>query len=67
MTGSFFEEAAQQADEIAKTTREGILTMPEPGRDAMFEHVYSEPHPLMDAQREWLEDYEAAMNEGGQA
>ena len=41
--------------------------MPEPGRDAMFEHVYSEPHPLMDAQREWLEDYEAAMNEGGQA
>ena len=63
----FFEEAAQQADEIAKTAREGILTMPEPGRDAMFEHVYSEPHPLMDAQREWLEDYEAAMNEGGQA
>jgi 2-oxoisovalerate dehydrogenase E1 component alpha subunit len=26
----------------------------------MFEHVYSEPHPLMDEQLRWLRDYEAS-------
>lgn len=62
----FFEEAAREADATAKTAREGILTMPEPGHDAMFAHVYSEPHPVMDAQRDWLEDYEASF-EGGEA
>lgn len=61
----FFEEAAAQADAIAKAAREEILTMPEPGPDEMFAHVYSEPHPLMDAQREWLSDYEASFAEEG--
>jgi len=31
----------------------------------MFAHVYSEQHPVMDAQREWLRSYEAAF--GGDA
>jgi pyruvate dehydrogenase E1 component alpha subunit len=31
----------------------------------MFEHVYSEPHPVMDEQRRWLEEYEASF--GGAA
>lgn len=62
---SFFAEAAEQADAIAKAAREEILTLPEPGPDTMFAHVYSEPHPLMDAQREWLADYEASFAEEG--
>lgn len=61
----FFEQTAKESDEIAKTAREGILTMVEPENDAMFANVYSEPHPLMDAQREWLEDYEASFTEEG--
>jgi pyruvate dehydrogenase E1 component alpha subunit len=32
----------------------------------MFEHVYTDAHPLMQSQREWLEAYEASF-EGGQA
>ena len=31
----------------------------------MFEHVYSEPHPLVDEQKQWLADYEASF--GGDA
>lgn len=63
----FFAETAKQADAAAKRAREGILTLREPEADSMFEHVYSEPHPLMRAQREWLADYEASFTEGGDA
>jgi pyruvate dehydrogenase E1 component alpha subunit len=31
----------------------------------MFEHVYTDPHPLVDAQAAWLAAYEAAF-EGDQ-
>ena len=64
----FFEQAAEQAGAVVKEARERILALPalEPG--AMFAHVYSEPHPVMDRQREWLADYEASFGgEGGQA
>ena len=30
----------------------------------MFEHVYSEPHPLVDEQRAWFAEYEASFEEG---
>jgi len=30
----------------------------------MFDHVYSEPHPLIDQQRAWLAGYEASFEEG---
>ena len=29
--------------------------------DLMFDHVYSEPHPLIDAQKTWLAEYEASF------
>jgi pyruvate dehydrogenase E1 component alpha subunit len=31
----------------------------------MFAHVYSEPHPVMDAQAKWLERYESSFEQGG--
>ncbi len=62
----FFEDVAKRADRTAKEARERILALPEPTHDTMFAHVYSEPHPVMQAQREWLEDYEASF-EGGEA
>ncbi len=53
-------EGAALADDIR--TRTNALGGLEP--DQMFAHVYSEPHPLMAEQREWLAGYEASF-EGG--
>ena len=30
----------------------------------MFKYVYSEPHPLIDEQLDWLKRYEAGFGEG---
>lgn len=50
-------EGAALADDIR--TRTNALGGLEP--DEMFAHVYSEPHPLMAEQREWLAGYEASF------
>jgi 2-oxoisovalerate dehydrogenase E1 component alpha subunit len=31
----------------------------------MFDHVYSEPHPLISDQKAWLAGYEASFGENG--
>ncbi len=64
-SASFFDEvdaaAAAYADDVRVRTNElGGL-----GREVMFDHVYSAPHPLIDQQRAWLDQYEAAFEEGG--
>src|SRR6478736_6315071 len=54
-------ESAAVADDIRiRTTELGGL---EP--EAMFEHVYSEPHPLVDEQRRWFAEYEASFDQEG--
>lgn len=62
-SASFFDgveaEAADAAEDLRARTLE--LTPPEPER--MFQNVYSEPHPLMDEQRAWFEDYEASFEQ----
>jgi pyruvate dehydrogenase E1 component alpha subunit len=51
-------ECAAVAEDIrVRTTALGGL---EPG--AMFDHVYSEPHALVEAERKWFTDYEAAFD-----
>jgi len=40
------------------------LALEPPAAESMFAHVYSEAHPVMDAQRQQLADYEASF-EGG--
>jgi pyruvate dehydrogenase E1 component alpha subunit len=51
-------ECAAVAEDIrVRTTALGGL---EPR--AMFDHVYSEPHPLVEAERAWFTDYEAAFD-----
>ena len=34
-----------------RALRRGCLAMPDPEPDALFEHVYAEPHPLLDEER----------------
>jgi pyruvate dehydrogenase E1 component alpha subunit len=31
--------------------------------DVIFDHVYSEPHPLIAEQKEWAQRYEASFDE----
>ncbi len=53
-------EAAATAEDVrVRTTALGGIET-----DLMFDHVYSEPHPLIDEQRAWLASYEASF-EGG--
>ncbi len=59
----FFERVRAESDVEAKRVRDEILHLPAPEPDTMFAHVYSEPHPRIDEQRAWLEQYEASFTE----
>ena len=62
----FFDAIDREADELAATVREGCLTMPDPTPESMFEHVYVEPHPLVEQERREFVDYHAGFAaEGG--
>jgi 2-oxoisovalerate dehydrogenase E1 component alpha subunit len=61
---AFFADVEAEAEDVAddirvRTTQLGTLT-----NESMFQHVYSEPHPLIDEQRAWLAEYEASFEEG---
>ncbi|GAA1976789.1 thiamine pyrophosphate-dependent dehydrogenase E1 component subunit alpha [Microbacterium pumilum] len=51
-------ESAAVAEDIRIRTGElgGLET------DAMFDHVYSDPHPLVEEQRQWFAGYEASFD-----
>ena len=57
----FFTGVAEEAEDFAADIRTRTRELPDPGAELMFDHVYSEPHPLIDAQKRWLADYEASM------
>ena len=57
----FFEEVAQAGDALAKDIREQTFALTTPPLDNIFNHVYSEQHPEIDRQRQWLKAYEAQM------
>jgi pyruvate dehydrogenase E1 component alpha subunit len=56
-----FTGVATEAEDFAADIRRRTLALEPPPAASMFEHVYSESHPLVEAQRAWLADYEAAM------
>jgi pyruvate dehydrogenase E1 component alpha subunit len=62
---AFFDAAQEEAADLAADVRRRTMELPEPPAASLFEHVYSEPHPVMDEQRRWLEEYEASF--GGDA
>ena len=63
VTDEFFAETHEAADREAKRVRETILSLPKPAPDDMFAHVYSETHPRIEEQREWLARYEASFED----
>jgi pyruvate dehydrogenase E1 component alpha subunit len=64
----FFDKIDAEADALGRDVRKRCLAMPDPDPKAIFEHVYSERHSLMDEEREqfaaYLADFEGADFEG---
>ncbi|KRC61500.1 pyruvate dehydrogenase (acetyl-transferring) E1 component subunit alpha [Agromyces sp. Root81] len=60
-SASFFTDVEAEANDIAADLRRRALELPAPTREAIFEHVYSEPHPLMVEQAAWLENFETSF------
>ena len=63
---AFFADVEAEANDLAADIRHRILELGVPDASKMFSHVYSEPHPLMVSEQDWLDNYEASF-EGGQA
>jgi pyruvate dehydrogenase E1 component alpha subunit len=53
----------RSADSAATALRAECLAMPDPEPLAMFEHVYAEPHPLVDEERDAYAAYLAGFDE----
>ncbi|CCH79785.1 Pyruvate dehydrogenase E1 component, alpha subunit (Acetyl-transferring) [Nostocoides japonicum T1-X7] len=62
---AFFESVEKEADEVAVHVREGCLSMPDPDGTQMFDHVYVEPHPLVERERAEFLAYQAGFEDGG--
>ena len=61
---AFFEAVDEEAEELAVTVRTGCLAMPDPELNSMFDHIYVEEHPLIEAERAGFAAYTASF-EGG--
>ena len=58
---SFFDAVDAEAEELAIRLREGCRSMPDPDPLSMFDHVYAEPHPLVQEERAVMADYLASF------
>ncbi|MEP6480781.1 MAG: thiamine pyrophosphate-dependent dehydrogenase E1 component subunit alpha [Rhodoglobus sp.] len=58
---SFFAEIDEEANDLTSDVRRRIVELGSPPISQMFDNVYAEPHPLMEAQLAWLENYEASF------
>lgn len=60
----FFNEVAEAGDKLASEIREATFALPNPPLENVFHNVYTDQHPDIDFQRDWLAAYERQM--GGQ-
>ena len=58
---AFFADVKKEGEDLAADVRRRLLEHTPPTIDAMFDHVYTDEHPLMIAQKAWLVDYEASF------
>jgi 2-oxoisovalerate dehydrogenase E1 component alpha subunit len=60
---AFFAGVAEEAEDFAADIRRRTLELESPGPDLIFDHVYTDPHPVTAAQKDWLTDYEASFGD----
>jgi pyruvate dehydrogenase E1 component alpha subunit len=58
---SFFDQIRTEGDDLASDLRRRTLELVPPSIDVMFDHVYTDDHPLVSAQKQWVIDYEASF------
>jgi len=59
----FFADVEAEARALAEDVRTRTLALERPSSDLMFDHVYSEAHPRIDEQKDWLKNYEASYGD----
>jgi 2-oxoisovalerate dehydrogenase E1 component alpha subunit len=59
----FFDAVATEGSALAERVRRDLRALPDPEPTSMFDHVYAEPHPLVEEERAWLTDWLAAEPE----
>ena len=59
----FESSVSDVAEAAAADLRRGCLSMDDPGPDALFDHVYADPHPLLEEERAAYADYLAGFDE----
>ena len=64
--GQFFADVDAEAADAAEDLRARTVELGPPTADKIFDHVYSDPHPLIAEQKAWRERYEASFEGGGQ-
>ncbi|WP_093751794.1 pyruvate dehydrogenase (acetyl-transferring) E1 component subunit alpha [Streptomyces sp. DvalAA-19] len=57
----FFAETEAAGEALAARVREGVRSMPAPGPGSLFDHVYAEPHALVDEERDAFAAYQASF------
>ncbi|MDO4076631.1 thiamine pyrophosphate-dependent dehydrogenase E1 component subunit alpha [Clavibacter michiganensis] len=58
---SLFDGIDEEARDLAADVRRRTIELTSPALPGIFDHVYSDPHPVTTEQREWLERYEASL------
>jgi pyruvate dehydrogenase E1 component alpha subunit len=58
---AFFDEVEEEADALAARVRAGCLAMPDPEPMSMFDNIYVDEHPLIDAERAGFAAYTASF------
>lgn len=65
-SAELFADVEAEAADAAEDLRARTVELGPPSPDKMFDHVYSEPHPLIDQQKAWRAQYEASFEGGAQ-
>lgn len=60
-SAQLFAGVEAEAADAAEDLRARSVELGPPSVDKMFDHVYSEPHPLIDQQKAWHAQYEASF------
>jgi len=62
---AFLATVDAQADALGEHMRTACRALPDPTPVSMFDHVYADAHPVIDADRAWLSAYLASFADSG--